>query len=162
MDRSFLITDDNGLGRVIFFSVITTASLYLFWLLLFVKVDDKTIIIILFLLFIFIFLICRNIYYSRKIIVNCREKMIFIRSILTKINNMQIPFQEIKVILFFEKEEIVADYGKHWQKFIKIIGKKNNILYESKVSRIFNYQLLTESCHEYFNIDYIVEKFDDD
>lgn len=160
MGKRLIITDDNGLGRMIFFSVILIISFYFIWLLIFREVDNITIFVTSSILLIFIILIYRNILFSRKIIVNYERKLLYIKGLLFNKYNKKIHFDTIKSILFFEKEEMVADFGKHWQKSIKIIGLQNETIYEAKVSRIFNFQQLDELCNQYFSIDYIVEELD--
>ena len=161
MDRSFLITNDNGLARYIFISILIAMFLFSIMLLFFMYNDKATNTIMFFCIIFSLLLFFRNCYYSRKIIVDCNNKELHIIGTPLKLYSKHFPFVAIKSILFFEKKEMVADYGEHWQKSIRIIGMQNDTLYESKVSRIVNYPLLVEICNKYFCVDYVVDKSPD-
>lgn len=160
MGRSFLITDNNRSGKIVFFLLLSAIFFYFLWLFFFCEVNNLTKLIIILLLCVLIFLFSRNIYYSRKISVDYSNKNILIVGMSSKLFKKQIPFEKIKLISFLEKKEMVADYGEHWQKSVKVIGKQNEVLYELEVSKIVNYPLLEELCKEYFGIDYIIEDLD--
>jgi hypothetical protein len=93
-----------------------------------------------------------------RISADCENKLIIIQRTPLKIYYKQIPFTEIKSIVFLEEKAQAAEVADFWVQSVKITGLQNNILFEEGVSKIINDNLLKELCCDYFEIDYIVEE----
>ena len=156
-NKSFLIADDNGIGRVYLVIFIIVCLSFFAQFLVVESINNQVKIIVFFLSLVLIYVLIKNFYYSRKVSIDYIAQKIHIRCRPFKLYHKQISFNSIKCIYFFEKKKMHAEIGECWQKSIKIIGMQNDILYESNVSRIINYPLLEKSCRNYFVIDYIVE-----
>lgn len=159
--KPFLITDDIGIGKIYFVVLVMACLSFFVRLLIFGNINKLSMIIVIFLSLGLIYLLFRNCYYSRRVSVDCKKERIHIRCILPQLYHKQFYFNEIKCILFFEKEEEFAEISNYWQRSIKIISIQNDILYKANVFKIINYPLLIEACHKYFFIDYVIEELQD-
>ena len=94
-----------------------------------------------------------------RITVDCKNKTVNIQRVPLKIYYKQIPFIEIKSIIFIEEkiidQEMTGDFKGYWRQSIKIIGVQDNVLYDNSFQKVINDDLLEKLCREYFDIDYV-------
>jgi hypothetical protein len=103
---------------------------------------------------IFIFLLLYSFRNLRKIIIDFDFRTVKIRGLSIQIFQKIFAFDEIKSIEFFERE--IERNEEHWSKSIKITNVSDEVLYETGVSNIINYEKLEELCEGLFVVDYRV------
>ncbi len=112
-----------------------------------------------FFLLYFVLILKKSIFSLRKITVDFDSRTVEIKGLSILIFKERIPFDEIKSLAFFEKENYEIKNGEHcWENSIKITGISDEVLFNEYTSNIINYDKLEKICGNLFKIDYRILK----